>query len=523
VEVVKPKDLKRAAHKLRISVDQLTNARAALKEATDLALRAEPPAANDYAQLSRLWIQLERKKSREMIGLMIAQASRQAQAAETLEGYRRCTSQAQQLLIALNEVDPDKAAQIAELWPVPAAKLGAEGEKALAQFQSDFTSRMLSQAAFSTPDQIYEQLQQPRKSAAVPFSVRTQVASALISSNQREKAKAVLDQAIEEMAKRPPEPGKNYDYENFLRELARLYPEKFLGAFNVYRDMVSRLNLNTNSGMVYQMGDRRVVFNSSETTTLNMLRGLMSRPELSMKLLASMPSLQDKVDQLGGIDNLLSPSGLSLGSNMVSFPAYMPDPRAGGSAYTIGPDRGAPPDQPVSPSQLLRTLRGQAEVNPESVRRKLADAYRKKEHFASLISLAQMASSQDPELSSIALDVAHSLLPLFDTLQQRSSSFRNLAMVMRQLDGEVDTALLREGFLLANEMQEEEKAKEQEGNRSSGTAGTLRPSDDFKIALIGLSALDDFAAALRYVRTLDGENLKIRALVQITQSLLSNY
>ena len=236
VEIVKPQDLKRTAHRLRISVERLANARTALKEATDLAVRLDPPVLNDYGSLARMWIQLDRRKAREMIGSMIAQLSRNAQAAEDLESYRKCTGQAQQLLISLlrdrsGEGHADRrtlARSFREIGQRP-------GNKALAQFQNDCNNRLMSQAAYTAPEQIYDQLLQPQKAGSIPFTARSQVAMALINQNQKDKARAVLDQAIEDMGKRPPEPGKNYDYEGFLRELARMYPERFLDAFNTYQ------------------------------------------------------------------------------------------------------------------------------------------------------------------------------------------------------------------------------------------------------------------------------------------------
>ena len=87
VEVLKPQDLKRTAHRLRISVERLANARAALREATDLALRLDPPVLSDYGSLARLWNQLDRKSARERIGLMVAQLSRNAQAAEDSDTF----------------------------------------------------------------------------------------------------------------------------------------------------------------------------------------------------------------------------------------------------------------------------------------------------------------------------------------------------------------------------------------------------------------------------------------------------
>ncbi len=521
VEVVKPQDLKRTAHRLRISVEQLANARTALDEATQLALRSDPPVLNDYASLARYWIQLDPKKSGETIGLMISQISRQAQSADTLDSYRKYTAQAQQLLTFLYEKNPDRAMQIVELWPAPAARLGSAGEQALAQMQSEFRTRMLSQNAYNSPDQVYEQLQQLQKAGSVPLPLRAQLAQALISSNQREKARQVLDQAIADMGNRPPEAGKNYEYENFLRELARLYPERFFEAFQAYQDISSRPGATQTPGQIMQMGDERIVLTGSESSALNVIRGLSYRPELALKLLDSVPGLREKLEQLGGIDNVLSPSQMSVGPRLISLSSSVLNARGGLPASVAPPpDRPDAAEPPPNPSQVFRTLRGKAETEPESVRRKLANTFRKKEHFPLLINLAQMANAQDPDLASVALGVAQGLLPLFDNLQQRASSYRSLITASRQIEGEVDPTLLKAGLILVNEMQEEEKSR---GQDSAERPGVIHPSDDLHVVLIVQSALDDFNAGMRSARALPEETLRIRALTQIVQSLLARY
>jgi hypothetical protein len=517
VEIVRPQDLKRTAYRLRISVERLTNARTALREATDLAVRLDPPVLNDYGSLARLWIQLDRKKAREMIGSMIAQLSRNAQAAEDLESYRKCTNQAQQLLSSLSEVDPEKAMQIVELWPAPSARLGKAGEQALTQFQNDCNNRLMSQAAYTAPEQLYNQLSQPQKAGSIPFTTRSQVAMALMNQNQKDKARAVLDQAIEDMGKRPPEPGKNYDYEGFLRELARMYPERFLDAFNTYQGMVARQETNSNSGVMVQWGEQRLPLSATESAALNIIRSLSFRPELCLKLLNSVPSLRDKIEQAGGIDNVISPSSLTVSSSAPYYPAGRsnPPPAAAG-----GRDGSPAPESLPNPSQLFLSLRGKAELNPDLVRRKLSDTYRQKEHFSHLISIAQMANYQDPDFSAIALDLAREMLPLFDNLQQRANSLRTLVSAYRQLEGEVPSSLLKEGLILANEMSEEENNR---GQSAPPGVKVPRPSDDLKIMLTAQGSLEDFNAALRSARALGEDLLRIKALMQIAQTLLSNY
>jgi len=275
-----------------------------------------------------------------------------------------------------------------------------------------------------------------------------------------------------------------------------------------------------------------VMFSQSESTAINMLRGMYNRPELAAKFLDSNPELRAKLDQLGGPDNVLSPSPMSTNPPPRTFPAGVPPPpgpdaRAGSTVQA--------PEKPINVSDLYRTLRGKADFNPDMVRRKLEDTFRKKENFQSLIQLAQMASYSDPELSSIAVEVAHGLLPLIDSLQQRASSLRTLVTILRQCDGEVDPSLLREGFILASQMREEEKQKEQASAVNPGMIGSvlgstprpgtnvIHPSDDLEIAMIAQSALDDFSSAIRSANSIGDEGVRIKALLLIIQTLMNYY
>jgi hypothetical protein len=525
VEVAKSKDLRRTAYRYRISVGQLANARSALKEATDLALRQDPPVLSDYTSLGRLWVQLDRKNATSNVASMIEQVCRQAQVAEDLASYRRYTTPGQQLLYLLLGLDIEKARQIADLWPAPPAKLGDAGQQALLQFQTDFNSRLIMQAPSAVSEQVYEQLLQSQKSSSIPLTNRITLAQSLINLNQKDKARAVLDQAIADLGQAAPEPGKTGEYESFLRMLASVYPEKSMSALDAYRAALARLGPSGNPGAIYQIGDQRITLDPSESTALSMLRGMYGRPELAMKLLDANPGLRAKLDQIGGVDNFLNPPQLS------GIPTPMPILVAGPTG-SIPPNPPPPPEKPANPSDLLRTLRGKADSNPELVRRKLSDTYLKKEGFQSLITLAQMATYSDPELSDIALEVAHGLLPLFDSLNQRATSLRSLITALRQCDGEVDPTLLKEGLILVGELREEENQKAQAVLAAPGAVPpavnvnpppnpVVHPSDDLEITLIAQTALDDFGSALRSAHSIKDEGVRIRALMQIVQSLIN--
>jgi hypothetical protein len=90
----------------------------------------------------------------------------------------------------------------------------------------------------------------------LPFS------GVLINSNQRDKARAVLDQAIVDMGKRPLVQGQRYDFENFLSNLARLYPERMMDAFSAYQQMLAAQDADASQGTAMQSGEQWVWLSS---------------------------------------------------------------------------------------------------------------------------------------------------------------------------------------------------------------------------------------------------------------------
>jgi hypothetical protein len=373
-------------------------------------------------------------------------------------------------------------------------------------------------------DNKWNQYIQSQNSPLSPFAPRVAIATSLVRANQKEKARQILDQAIVELAGRAPDPSKCSDIEGFLRGLLNYYPERFIDAFEIYKGSLSGQDPVTTPGVIYQLGEERVLVSKSESVAMNMIRDMYGKPDLTLKLLDSYPGLRAKLEPVGGIDRVLNPGSMSIsGSPMVrSYPANAPPPPppgivpgapAAGSAGTVAPEK------PISPDELFRSLRNKAEANPEAVRRKLMDAYSKKEYFATLTSLAQTASFVDPDLSVIALEVAHGLIPAFENLQQRASSLRSLITSARRIEGEIEPTLLSEGYILVMEMREEEKARASAADQPTPGATALQPSDDMVIFLLTQNALDDFQAALSRIHSISDDVIRIKALMQIALSL----
>jgi hypothetical protein len=136
---------------------------------------------------------------------------------------------------------------------------------------------------------------------------------------------------------------------------------------------------------------------------------------------------------------------------------------------------------------------------------------------------------EDPDLASVALEAAHALLPKVEPKSRRAGSFQMLVRAYRMVEGEVEPGLLKEGFILASDLREEQQG--QAAGFGAGVAGSpfpggmgpyaisAGPADQLEAMLVGEYARDNFSAALTYVRSLPDARLKLLALTQMIQSL----
>ena len=87
----------------------------------------------------------------------------------------------------------------------------------------------------------------------------------------------------------------------------------------------------------------------------------------------------------------------------------------------------------------------------------------------------------------------------------------------RQVDGEVDADLLKEGFLLADDM------REQDRKQPPATPYAASLADGLENSLVAEYARDSFDAALRYAQQVPEEGRRLAMLVGIVMALRQNY
>jgi hypothetical protein len=256
----------------------------------------------------------------------------------------------------------------------------------------------------------------------------------------------------------------------------------------------------------------------SESTTLNAMRNIYSRPGLLMKILNSAPALKALVDRIGGIDSLSYsyPGGL----NFITYNPQAQNPTADARIINsnIVSDAGTASN---SPDKLLQELKGKAEKSPSLVREKLRGNIKGPESIDMLINLASISSYQEPELANIALDLAQELLPQVDSLQRRMNILQNLVRMYRQVSGEVDPELLKTGFILADQLRQEQLGKNPAANQSS--QWIYNSADQLESFLLSELSRDSFDMAMHYVRTLENPQTKLNCLTQIVQALSQRY
>jgi hypothetical protein len=475
------KELKRAAARLRIPAAQLRKARTALEEASAVAGQIEAPSPSSFGQLARLWIDLDRPKASAKLDALAVALRRRAEEAEDPSLHVRCTAAAQQILPALGQVDPERAVALARSWPAPRAEsYGPDG----APLKAGLRRQLEEQLAYRDPDRALALLDDV---GSASYTTRGRIAAQLYRSGRKDEALRLADGVTADFAKRDFDAGRLNDFQIFTASLAEIDPDRTLAAFQ----LLGRAGTG-GPVSITRVGDQSLPLTRFEQAQLAVLHYLQSRPELALKAVGvSSPELKAKLDAAGGIDRALATS-----YNVPSTGVQIIQP---GMGLTITGTASADP-------ALIAELRGKALKDPAYVRQVLA---RKAHDPETLMVLAQRVNQDDPELASLALERAAVLLPETQPADKRARQIQMFLGVGRQIEGEVDPAVFKQGFLAVDELRE---------------AGSASPSfaDTLEVALVAAYARVDFDAALGFARTLS-DTQRLAALIQIAETLRSSF
>jgi hypothetical protein len=503
VEYPASKELKRTSHQLHIPVGQLKNAREALRDATALAKKVGPNASVQSSMLAESWILLYRSKAAESIESIFDSYRLAAKKAADLQFYRQCTAAAQSLLSPLFEVNPDKANTLLKEWPVPDLSLGDEARQFRDQIISQQQQQLMHRMGYRDPEKALELLQ-AKSPVALSYALRGRLAQHMVNTGRRDKAFDLVDQTLSDF-KRNPDRVPLDDYANFVQQLPMVSPGHFLEAFDLLAKAAMNSSPGSNTPSATNVGSETLMLEPGEATVLSVFRSLLGRPELLVKALSTLPALKMKIDRVGGIDYYLNPN---------TAPTQM-SPEA-----VTAPTQAVSSDGQLSASELYQLLRGKAEKDPSMVRAKLSASVKGAEQVEILLQVAQRAALDDPELSSVALEIASPLVLQVSPLPRRATLLQQLIRLYRQCDGEVSPKILRDGFVVADQVREEEK--ENHPQRAQRT-GLNSMADQLELVILAELALDDFPTAIRFVRSMPDDAVKYGALMQIIQSLRYNF
>jgi hypothetical protein len=505
-----PKELKRTAHRLRIPVEQLKNARKALQEATDLVKTIDPYPVDQLYNIGQNWTQLNRPKAKAVIDAFIQDLRSRAADASDMQSYQRATTAGMMLLQSMD--DYEKIQQTMQSWPEPKAAWGEIAGNFRKSLEASVQSQSLYRLVNEDPEKALEVLSQSGDSSNYRYSLYGQVAQGLMNTGKKEEALRLMDQTISTFGQHADDPRALQEYENFIRVAAVNMDSARAGnAVNQWITQIMKQPASLNCGGTLKSGDSSVDLNCSEYRALNFLRGMSMKPGIVMKTLDAAPELKSKLDSIGGIDNLYGSSNLTYNP-----PAGMQ--QSTGSAVMSG----GITTTPENPSKLFQQLKGKADSNSVLVKRKLQEAVKGPESISLLISIASMASYQDPELADLALEVAQPLLSRVEPLSKRASALQSLVQAYRQVEGSVDTDVLKNGFVLADQLREEASVKKESVMNATMQ---FRPSagDQLEAFLVGELSRDSFEDAMRYARSMEEDTSKLQCMMQIVQALRSSY
>ena len=465
------KELKRTAHRMHISAEQLNNAREALQDATDLAKKIEPYPVDQLSIISQTWFQLNHSKAKGVVESFIGDLHSRAADCVDLPCYQQALSTALMLVQSNPEIGYQEAAQALQGWPDPKDSFSDSATAFRDNMQAQVKRQALFRMANSDPEQALALLTQSGDSVT-DAPVAGTVAQALLNSGKRDSALKLIDQTISGFDPSTADRNTTMEYKNFVQLAINIDPVRASTAVTRLLTALTAQDSPASCNSTLNSSNTPINLTCTESTVLDILR-CTRMPGAAQKILDLVPSLKSKLNNIGGIDTLYS------------------NPSAMGATD--------PASQAMNASNLLHDLRGKTESDPMLVMKKFDNA-----NIESLINLAMSAGYQDPDLGSLALEKARQSLSEIQSIEKRASSMQNLVRAARQVDGEVDPDLLEDGFILADQLRQESK---------NGAA------DQLGAFLVSELSKDSFGQAMGYVRSMEDGRFKLLCLIQIVQAV----
>jgi hypothetical protein len=531
---VPTKELKRTAHQLRINVDHLKNARAALKEATDLARHSSDSSA--FSQLSSDWVRIDKARAPAALEDLYGWLRTTARDAPDALTYQRCMSAAQSMLRQLATLDSDKAVSLWRMWPDPPAALGESMislREQVGQFEKQLSAAGSGRGIGAGPGAGMDSTAANQQAAMGNYSIAASLAAQLNQSGDRQEALKVVDQAMATFRQGSQDPRALSSYLSFVQRLANVDPDRYLQGLSALVPSLSNPG-GPNTGGTLTVGNQTLQLTAVEAAVIDLCRNLNGRPDLAMKTLDMIPGLKSKLNGIGGIDNIVGPPGSMNPSRSLVSMSYSIDGVMKNTYSTTmnGSSSGsslinAPTTNPAAAYEagnlLYQSVRGKLAKDPAFVKQKLADAAKTPDQIDVLINLANRVNYEDADLASLALELASQMEMQVEPLSKRASVMQQLIQAYQRCDGEVDAGLLQEGLNLVQQLRDEQNSAAAPMPTARGpVSGRGTMADQLEMAFVAELALDNFDGALKYLRLMP-DDLKLQALLQIVQTLIQPF
>jgi hypothetical protein len=500
------KELKRAAHRLRIPVEQLKRAREVLQEGTDLVKRIEPYPLEQISNLAQMWDQVNRPKAKGIVESFIRDMRSEAAECPDFPCYQRTTAVAMSLM--QSNFDYEKTVQQLRNWPDPKPAFGEAAGLFRNSLETQVKNQAISRMAFSEPEKALKLLSETGNSGTYNYTASAQIAQALMNAGKKDEAFKLIDQGLGKFDPNTADPRALQEFENFVRMTASTADSSRTTA--AVGQLIAALKSqapSTQCTATLRAGDISTDLTCTESKILNLLRSMPMRPSFATKTLDSVPGLKSKLDSIGGLDGFYG-GGMNGNAPVTILYGTPAGQRNAITNISVGVSAGVSVNIP----SLLQELRGKAESDPAVVRGKLKDL-----DADALVNFAMNASYQDPDLAALAIEMAQPMLSSVEPLLRRSSSLQNLIRASRQVDGEADRELLRSGFILADQLRQELLEKTP-ATIVSANAYMTNVADQLEAFLVSELSKDSFDSAISYVHSLENNAFKLICLIQIVQS-----
>ena len=512
------KELKRIAHRMRIPVEQLENARSALQEATDLVITLDPFPTSRINNIVSDWNTLQPSKAESVSEFFVLELQLRAQEAIDDKSYTQATSSATTILNKLVSINYHKAEEILSTWPYPLESFGEAAIQARYRMESSVTQSIMEQIAKEDPDALDEQFINDYESSTGDL---LSLANNLVRTGNKDKADELIDRAIQSVPQQGNDPTLflstgNDPILNYISSFTMAI--QYMDNAQVGKLMDQLIPLmqkypdNIPIPITMTKGDAELQLSRYEINFVNILRRLTSRPRLMNEILDKYPEFESKFDSFGGIDSYLS-GGI-----------YEPDYMKYQTELSIG-------SMPLSTNdsrELRDKLKYKACDNPDWVEQELRNAVEDPNNINVLTTLASNSASAGdcPELAEIALEIAEEFLPQIDDLQKRFSALQSIIRAYRNLDGEVDEELFRKGFTLIDQIKEEQllnyNSTSPQFSLGQGPVRIPTNTDRLEASLIADLARQDYDKAIDHVHSMDPGTAKLDCLIQIARVLRQN-